>query len=144
LHKSVRHRSLIELFRSDFDFEFAEIFVIEKRLFASVIALSRLLFCQINPLKAWFSLFKFRKSMLDFKKIQIATPRLTNTRSRRLLVSIMLGAVDSPYHRYEESTAPCTSAHPHCCWCRLFDTPCTSIEKAVDRKIIRFVIIWPV
>jgi hypothetical protein len=33
LHKSVRHRSLTDISsRSEFDFEFAEIFVIEKRL----------------------------------------------------------------------------------------------------------------
>jgi hypothetical protein len=85
--------------RSDFDFKFAEIFVIEKRLpelpdsgsrqdcqellffyklwndinIASTLH-PRLIFCQICPLMGWLSRLKFSKSMINLKKFRIATP----------------------------------------------------------------------
>jgi hypothetical protein len=42
---------------------------------------------------------------IDAKLIffQLATPRITDTRSRRLPDSIILGVDDSPYQRYAES-----------------------------------------
>jgi hypothetical protein len=47
-----------------------------------------LLFCQIGPLKGWFSLLKFCKWMINFKKFK---KRLPNSASR--------GVDDSPTHK---------------------------------------------
>ncbi len=79
---------------SDFGFEFAEIFLIEKRLpvssskgvnkiayrynffqtFKNINGDSTLppwlLFCQIDLLKGWFSCLKFGKSMINFEKFE--------------------------------------------------------------------------
>ncbi len=63
--------------RSDFCFEFAEIFVFEKRL------------------------GRYQRYG------QSPTPRITDTRSRRLPTSLICGVADSKHHWYAESAPPC-------------------------------------
>ncbi len=50
----------------------------------------------------------FKVLKIDAKQIffQLVTPRITDTRSRRLPDSTILGVGDSPYQRYAESVTP--------------------------------------
>jgi hypothetical protein len=50
----------------------------------------------------------FKVLKIDAKLIffQLATPRITDTRSRRLPDSTILGVGDSPYQRYAELATP--------------------------------------
>ncbi len=72
--------------RSDFGFEFAEIFVIEKRL----------------PANTNIYIWKVADSAYQWHG-ESSTPRITDTRSRELPASLIHGVGDSPHHRYEES-----------------------------------------
>jgi hypothetical protein len=111
--------------RSDFDFEFAEIFVIENRLPDSpsgestrmhidtsvfkpfnqsmvLVHYSPGLFLAIGPLKCWFSRLKCCK---NWNRDSIATPWLAKSGSRRLSDSLSRGVSDSPTRRVGESPA---------------------------------------
>ncbi len=69
--------------RSDFGFEFAEIFIFEKQLPAITITGNR------RSAYQWYG--------------ESPTPRITDTRSRQLPASLIPGVGDSPHHRYGES-----------------------------------------
>ncbi len=73
--------------RSDFGFEFSEIFVFEKRL-----PDSRIRGVRDSPYQRY---------------AELATLRLNDTGSRRLSASLIRRVDDSPHHWYAESTTPC-------------------------------------
>ncbi len=62
-----------------------------------------LIFGQIDPLKTCFNRLKYWKSMLNYFFF-LATPRITDKRSRRLPDSTICGVSHSPTHWYGEST----------------------------------------
>ncbi len=80
--------------RSDFGFEFAEIFVFEKRLPAATDTGSHRLRILVirgvaNSAYQWYG--------------ESPSPRITDTRSRQLPASLICGVGESPHHRYGES-----------------------------------------
>jgi hypothetical protein len=103
--------------RSDFDFEFVEIFVFEKRLPAINNTGSRRLGISVirgvadSPYQ-WYAesltprIVDTGSRLLNFLKERESTPRISVTVSRRLPVSLSRVIDDSVYHWYGELTTP--------------------------------------
>ncbi len=97
------------LSRSDFGFEFAEIFVFEKRLPAITDTGSRRL--RVSVIRGVADtesrlLNFFKENSLYWWYGESSTPRTSDTVSRRLPVSLSRRVADSAYHWYGGSTTP--------------------------------------
>ncbi len=88
--------------RSDFGFEFSEIFLFEKRLPDSTI--------------------RGVSNSLYQRYAESTTLRLNDTGSQRLSASLIRGVDDSPHHRYRECSTTGKPTH-------LFRTKCASLDS---------------